>query len=375
MNLIIIIPTYQRPSTLYWSLESVVRQRFSQQNFQKRIYIVNNDQATSANVVETVNRVIQNNPHHEFDHIEVIQGNPNLYLIHNWFDNLRKFTALGDIAIIHGDDDIMLPNTLFFRYKAAKESNKLIFVANSMWSCHFIQSRNGIYIDLLKNPYQSGISFEYCDSTPKDLVDLPIPFISAYTYKISDNFWSLFQTVINWCDVLPFEPKIKYPFVPYFIGLAAHHFSYLAVSQEHIVIRGQLFAIRYFLPPKTVTEYANGGITLLTGLVILNNETLKNNPDFEFIRFNHRKSTLQYIFQSVFRRNGLSISDLRLLYQMSFAQFAIKEFTYPVILKNLRHLSDNILFTLNIKKWVAGFGKETSYEIFWTNWDKNNFLQ
>ena len=296
-------------------------------------------------------------------------------MIHNWFDNLKKFTANGDIAIIHGDDDIMLPYTLFFRYKAALASDKFIFVANSMWSSHFIKSRNGIYIDLIKNPYQTGKSFEYNASNPKDLVDLPIPFISAYTYKVSNHFWALFQQVIDWCDEIPFEPKIRYPFVPYFIGLAAHNLNMLGISQQNIVIRGQLFDLRYLLPPKTVTEYANGGITLLTGLVILNNHTLKNDPDFELIRLNHRRTTLQYIFQSLFRRNGLTINDLKLLYEMSGAQFELKEFTIPVIIKNLRHLLDNLLFTLNIKKWISGFGKETSYEAFWTNWDKSNLLR
>ncbi|MFM7357106.1 MAG: glycosyltransferase family A protein [Sediminibacterium sp.] len=372
MSLVVLIPTFQRPSTLEWSLQSVIAQKFYNKNITKKIYVLNNDTLTANEVEKVVNRVLQNNSKHEFEHIEILQGDQSLYVIQNWFGNLKRITNEGDIAIIHGDDDIMLPNTLMHRYEAAFLSDKCVCIGNSLWSCHFIESQPGFFIDLLSNPYESGSKFTFKSSLADNLVEIPLPFISAYAYKISDKFWSIFSLTIKWSDLLPFEPKIKYPFIPYYVGLTAHHEQQLGITSNNMVIRGQLFKLRRYLPPKTVTEYANGGITLLAGLVFLNNEFLQKNSDFNLIRYRHRKTTLHYFFQSLFKRNGMSLRDLQLLYYMSGAKFLLKEFTAPVLIKNMRHLSDNLFFTLNIGKWIKGFGKVTSPELFWQNWGMNN---
>ena len=43
MSLIILIPTFKRPDTLYWSLKSVISQKFYGNNLSKSIHILNND--------------------------------------------------------------------------------------------------------------------------------------------------------------------------------------------------------------------------------------------------------------------------------------------------------------------------------------------
>ena len=372
MRLIILIPTYQRPSTLIWSLQSVIRQKFANLNFTKKIIILNNDPNYKTQVDQSVNQVVTNYPDHEFDAIEIIQGNTTISTIKGVYDNLKDITEKGDIAIIHGDDDIMLPNSLLFRYNSAIASKQNVFIVNCLWSCFFVKQKAGIFLDAIDNPYEPAKPYQYSLPNSDEVASYALPFISIYTYKISDEFWSIYDLSIQWSDQLPFEPRIKYPFIPFYIGLAAYHTKQLGVANVDMAIRGQLFSERFFLPPLTVTEYANGGIILLTGLAVLNNNTLKNNPDFQLLRKNHREATKNHIFQSFVRRDGLSIAQLFILYRIADPAFNLKEFTTSIILKNFRQLFNNILFTANLKRWFVGWGKETSMQSFWEKWDHNN---
>ena len=375
MSLVILIPTYQRPSTLIWSLQSVIRQKFANSNFTKKIFILNNDPNYKNQVDQSVNQVLENNPHHQFDTIEILQGNTKIPSIKNMYGNLKAVTEIGDIAIIHGDDDIMLPNSLLFRYNSALASDKNIFIVNCLWTCIFVKQKLGVCLDTISNPYERCKPYHHTPATVDDLTSYALPFISIYTYKISEVFWSIFDLAVRWSDQLPYEPKIKYPFVPFYIGLAAYHTKQLGVANVNVAIRGQLFSKRLFLPPLTVTEYANGGIILLTGLAVLSNEDLLHNPDFALIRKNHRESTKKYVFQSFVRRDGLSLAQLMELYRIAGSGFQIREFTVSVILKNCRHLFDNIFYTNNLKRWLVGWGKETSMQEFWEKWDQSNFSE
>jgi glycosyltransferase involved in cell wall biosynthesis len=375
MRLIILIPTYQRPSTLIWSLQSVIRQKFANSNFTKKIIILNNDPDYKTQVDQSVKQVVTNNPDHEFDAIEIIQGNTAISTIKGVYDNLKAITENGDIAIIHGDDDIMLPNSLLFRYNSALASKLNVFIVNCLWSCFFVKQKAEIFLDTIDNPYEPAKPYQYSLPNSDEVASYALPFISIYTYKISDEFWSIYDLAIQWSDQLPFEPRIKYPFIPFYIGLAAYHTNQLGVANVNMAIRGQLFSKRFFLPPLTVTEYANGGIILLTGLAVLNNNTLKNNPDFHLLRKNHREATRNHIFQSFARRDGLSIAQLFSLYRIAEPAFTLKEFTTSIILKNCRQLFNNILFTANLKRWFVGWGKETSIQEFWEKWDQHNAVK
>ena len=375
MRLVILIPTYQRPSTLIWSLQSVIRQKFANSNFTKKIFILNNDPYYKNQVNQSVNQVVKNNPHHEFDMIEIIQGNTTIPAIKNIFGTLKAITEKGDIAIIHGDDDIMLPSSLFFRYNSALACDKNIFTVNCLWTCFFVKQKAGVCLDTINNPYERCKPYQHSPATIDDLTAYPLPFISIYTYKISEAFWTIFDLAVQWSDQLPFEPKIKYPFVPYFIGLAAYHTNQLGVAKVNVVIRGQLFSKRKLLPPLTVTEYANGGIILLTGLAVLKNETLNNNPDFDLLRKNTRESIKEHVFQSFARRDGLSILQLLNLYRIAEPSLSFKDFSTSIILKNFRKLFNNILFTTNLKRWLVGWGKETSMQEFWEKWDQSNSVE
>jgi len=304
--------------------------------------------------------------------IQIIQGDESVVSIKRWFSNIKKFTSDEDIAIIHGDDDIMLPNSLLYRYQEAIKCNKTVFIGSALWSAYFLKSKSGIFIDGLIQPYDSPNTIKFESASGNELLKFPLPFISVYTYKINQKFWTVFDTALSWSDALPYEPKIKYPYVPFYIGLAAQYQNELAVANANLVIRGQLFQLRQLLPPLTVTEYANGGIISLCGLAVLNNETLKRNSDFDSIRNNHRELTKKYVLLSLSRRDGVSLPDLFKLYKLSKAKFRFNEFSITIILMNFRYLFDNIFFTTNLKRWFTGWGNETSFKLFWQNWEKRN---
>lgn len=373
MSLVIMIPTYQRPDALLWSLRSVLEQKIGDIGVCKKLFILNNDKSSKDAVDKTVSTALAQVSNHEFDLVETVQGNTEIPAVKNIYGHFKEFTAEGDIAIIHGDDDIMFPDTLLHRYHGAVASAQFVCLAKFTGSCFFFKNKAGVFLDTVPDPYQPGKEEVYRRAAKEDITGFPLPFISVYIYKTGKTFWSIYDEAISWSDRLPFEPKIKYPFVPFFIGLSAYYRNELSVCDQTNVIRGQLFATRKLLPPLTVTEYANGGIISLTGLAILNNKELKTHPDYNLIRKNFRDSSKNYVLQALSRRDGVSLGKLRTLYQLADTQFSIGEFSFKTVLQNLRNLADNLLFTRNIKRWLTGWGKETSPVVFWENWTKNNY--
>ena len=138
MSLLILIPTFQRLTTLYWSLDSVLKQTLPNDNFYSKILILNNDTSDNYNDVSKVVRsVLKNNPAHNFDLVDIKQGDNSVTPIKNIYGAIKENTINGDIAIIHCDDDIMLPNTLLNRYLVAKTSDFEIIVSKFLESAYF----------------------------------------------------------------------------------------------------------------------------------------------------------------------------------------------------------------------------------------------
>jgi hypothetical protein len=373
LSLVILIPTFKRPATLYWSLKSVLTQKFGEVNFKKSVHILNNDPNTKHEVNITVRNLLEELNGHQFDSVEISQGDVNLPTIKKIYSYLNAITNSNDIAIIHGDDDIMLDNTLLKRYLAALNSDSCVTISKAIGTCYFISNKNGIYIDSILNKIGSkNNKIEYLKAKKTDLTDYSIPFFSVYNYKIGIEFWKIYNQAISWADELPFQPNIKYPFVPFFIGLSAYYNNQLSTSIPEVVIRGQYIKKNIILPPTVITEYANTGIIMLTGLSILRNSSLINKCDYDKIRFEFEKNSNDFLLQTFFKRDGMSLRDLKILFKIAKVNISFINILKNINFTSLRNLFNNIVFdTKYIKKKFIGWGTLTNNVDFW-NLLKNN---
>jgi len=371
MSLLILIPTFQRLTTLYWSLDSVLKQNLPKTDLFSKIIILNND--TSYNfeeVSKVVMSVVRDNPTHNFNLIK--QGDNSLSPIKNIYGTIKENTKNDDVAIIHCDDDIMLPNTLLNRYLTAKTSDFDIIVSKFLESAYFFENDENIYLNLknIRNPEIINLNKAIAD----DLINYSIPFLSIYTYKTSEIFWEIYEQAIFWSDEMPYEPKIKYPFVPFFIGLSAYNKNKLATYNTDVVIRGHLFKRNLFKFPIVVTEYVNAGIILLTGESVLRNIELKKNNDFDNLRLDFKKTVDSFILQTLFKRGGIKFIDLLFLFKTTNRSLSLKTYLININLRSLRNLFNNIIFdTRYIKKYIFGWGIKFNKN----NYSKvypNNFL-
>jgi hypothetical protein len=371
MSLFILIPTFQRLTTLYWSLDSVLKQTLPNNNLFSKILILNNDTSDNfSDVAMVVKSVLKNNPSHNFDLVDVKQGDNSITPIKNMYGAIKENTINGDIAIIHCDDDIMLPNTLLDRYLAAKNSDLEIIVSKFLESAYFFVNDENIYLNL-KNISNSEI-INLNKAIADDLINYSIPFLSIYTYKISETFWDIYAQAIFWSDELPYEPKIKYPFIPFFIGLSAYNKNKLATYNTNVVIRGHLFKRNFFNFPNVVTEYVNAGIILLTGESVLRNLELKKNSDFDNLRFDFKKTVDSFILLTLFKRDGVKFMELLYLFKTTNRVLTLKTFIKNINSKSLRNLFNNIIFdTRYIKKYIFGWGIKFSKNNFSKVYTKN----
>ena len=266
----------------------------------------------------------------------------------------------------------MLPNTLESRYIAAINSNYDIIISKFLESAYFFVNDENIYLNL-KNITISEI-IKLNKAIADDLINYSIPFLSIYTYKTSKTFWEIYEQAIFWSDEMPYEPKIKYPFIPFFIGLSAYNKNKLATYNTDVVIRGHLFKRNFFKFPTVVTEYVNAGIILLTGESVLRNPELNKNIDFDNLRLDFKKTVDAFILQTLFKRGGVKFIELLYLFKTTNRVLSLKTYIINITFKSLRNLFNNIIFdTRYIKKYIFGWGIKFSKNNF-SKLYSNNFL-
>jgi len=368
MSVVVLIPTYQRPETLKWSLKSVLLQDTTKIIDEKlKIVILNND--TGTKVVETaVQETIDDIGKRRFNEISIIHRDPPILGIYNFYNGIFENTSEGDIAILHGDDDIMLQGSLTKRYFIAKESNAAFNICNTSAKVYFFRNDINVYLQKKERKVNSKEMANWSQASKEDLLKYSLPFVSAYCYKIGPEFWYCYEEAKKWAEDLPLEPKIRLPFLPFYMGISAWLNKQLVVIQEDLVLRGQLLESRFFLPPRFVTEYANTGIIMQTGLAVLNNSKLGVLKELDELRIDMRKATAPYLFFSFFKRDGVTLTQLRELYSLTKTNWMSKEYILKTIIENFKSISRNILFLNNLRNRLSGWGQKTEPQKFWSEW-------
>lgn len=372
MAVVVLIPTFQRPETLQWSLQSVLMQDTSkiEHNEELRVVILNNDISTKQLVEDAVNKVLDNVGKGSFKSVLIVHRDISLGVF-NFYKGIAENTCDGDIAFLHGDDDIMLQGSLVKRYIVARESNSAFNIVKAAPRMFFFKNDNNIFVDSLNTVTSTKLSTEpkWQWATKYDLDDYSLPFVSIYCYKIGPEFWACYKQALKWADALSLESKIRHPFLPFYIGLSAFINKQLTVFPDVLVRRGQLLKRRSFFPPRVVTEYANTGIILQTGLAVLNNEELGSVMELDDFRASFRRATAEYLFFSLFKRDGVSLSQLKVLYRLTKLRWWSRELLIRIMFSTGSKIIINVCGLTNLRNRLSGWGHRLSPEDFWALWE------
>lgn len=373
MAVVVIIPTYQRPETLFWSLKSVLLQKFSDNNqSERRIVVLNNDVSTKLQVTEVVDRALSLVGRGVFESVLLFHRDPPISGVENFYRGISEHTRNGDIAFIHGDDDIMCQGSLEKRAGMLESHDAAFLITKSSGRVFFFENQENIFISSEK--HERHISAEESSipqcrlAVKEDLLNYSIPFVSAYGYKIGNEFWNCYREAYRWADALSFEPKIRHPFIPFYMGISAWKNGQLIVCPENMVMRGQLLQSRGVLPPKVVTEYANTGIILLTGLAVLNNSDLSVYQELNDLRRVFSINAAEYIASAFYRRDGVSLEKLFALINLSNLKLNSKDLVLRAVYGNGKRIFAAMLGLSNLRSRIRGWGACTNPEDFWAQW-------
>lgn len=152
------------------------------------------------------------------------------------------------------------------------------------------------------------------------------------------------------------------------MGVSAWINEQLVVIPETLVRRGQLLQSRGLLPPRVVTEYANTGIILQTGLAVLNGEKLGSIAEINGIRNSVRKAAAAHLIFSLFRRDGVSFSQLKDLYRLTKMQWWSRDLLFKIIFSSSSTIIKNVCGLNHLRNRLSGWGHRLSPEEFWILW-------
>lgn len=369
MSVVILLPTFQRPQCLEWSLQSVLSQDTSTipPDQQIRVIIINHD--IEHLTVDAAVRHVEPNPRME---LKVIHSGPPADGFVRSYDEVMAHTAPGDIAMIHGDDDIMVQGSLATRYRATLSSGAAVSVCKWHDGVLFFRDRDEIFLKPSYEPKRASYLPEYRHMEPSDLSDFGLPFLSAYCYRMGDKFSSCYDQALNWGLSLPLDFKVGLLMLPFYLGISAWHKQQLIAIPHALVERGRVFSkYRSFLSPRHVATPANYGIVVLSGMAVLKNVDLCNIAALDDLRSEFEKECFRSMAYAWTRQDDSTTTRPQLNELLRLSGLSLRRARYwKYIASGVVRMGRSSLGLSSLRARLSGWGKPVKREEFWPLWDR-----
>lgn len=236
-GIVILVPTYNRPGPLVWSLLSALRQQVPGTALAARKIVVLNNGTPPGLVERAVEVALLEVGDHPWS-VSVVNREPPLDPQLSWYGGLDEHCADGDVAFLHGDDDLLLPGAAALRASAIVESGA---------SCLLSRSHGGLFFD------GSDAERAYLRPIPKPPIgplawrpltaatcsDFTTAFIGNHCYRAGSALRSAVATGMAWLRTLPLEGVQQLAMLPYFLPIAVADQDLLAGTDASCCIRGQ----------------------------------------------------------------------------------------------------------------------------------------
>lgn len=369
MPIVVLLPTFQRPQCLEWSLQSVLSQDTSAIPPDERIRVIIINHDTEHLAVDAAVRRVKPNPRME---LKVIHSGPPASGFVKSYDELMAHTAHGDIAMIHGDDDIMVQGSLATRYTATLSSGAAVSVCKWHDGILFFRDRDEMFLKPGYEPRRASCLPEWRHVEPSDLSSFGLPFLSAYCYRMGDEFASCCDQALSWGLSLPLDFRVGLLMSPFFLGISAWHKQQLIAIPHTLVQRGRLLSTyRSFLAPRHIATPANYGIVILSAMAVLKNADLCSIAALDDLRSQVEKECFRSLVYAWTRKDDPTTTRSQLSELLRLSGLSLRgarRWTY--IAPGVVQMAKSSLGLSGLRARLSGWGKPVKREEFWPLWDR-----
>jgi len=186
----VVLPTYRRPGPLLWSIVSVLGQSLPAGAASPAMLVIVNNNGPPGEVDAAVANAVKLVPGDAWS-VRVVHRDTPLFPVMNWYESIREFSESGDLVFLHGDDDLMLPETLAQRYAAMAGSDATIQLCGTAGVAYFRASADGAEA-IIRPPLaarRSAAGDGAVEYPPFGEPSRYGPLISCHAYRNSDAFW------------------------------------------------------------------------------------------------------------------------------------------------------------------------------------------
>jgi hypothetical protein len=218
--MLIIVPSYKRTDCLYWVLKSICRCNVSAIAEEKKVVVVNNH-PPSRDIINSIVAKFYNDKTFTW---QALHREKTLPPIDSWYSAVAQFAAEGEVVVLLGDDDLMMPWGLQDRYREIMSARADMSLSDFEERIFFFQNGQKYW---LTNPLpvEDGQKKE---SQPWDFFPVQHPepsFISNHCYRNTPGFRRGLTLAYSWCDAQNWLGKVTrtgmLPFyLPYAIKLS-----------------------------------------------------------------------------------------------------------------------------------------------------------
>lgn len=192
--MLVVVPSYKRFETLRWSLISVFRSGAGIVE-PKRLVLVNNDPGTNSEAEKFLGEVMETESAAKDWETSFIGRVPAMIPALSWFGAIYDIAEDGEIAMIHGDDDICLPGSLAARASAIENSDSSFLVSRHQGRLVFSES-DRFHSPPFPKPQKCKPAKLNHESS--DLANAA--FIGNNTYRFDSNFREVLDTTIRFTE-------------------------------------------------------------------------------------------------------------------------------------------------------------------------------
>jgi len=301
--MIVFLPTYKRPDVFSYVLQSALSSDVTGINERILILVLNNHYSDK----DIIDRILSNTAFHDRFEYNVVHRKEKMVPTESWHLAIFDYAVENEIVCVVGDDDILMPWGLKYRYNNMIESNADMLITDFSQTLFFFENGKKCFFNsaIPKAPKKDIDFFLWDGSPPFNRTS----FVSIHTYRNSIAFRRGLDLAKDWSKAqvcVPYEIATgNTPFyTPY--ALMASGGQVIQCDQKD-VLRGRIFEeIQY-------SDYADGGNTAFYGLLMydtFSNEELHVDIDKFFLMRAHFKRSFIVGVLSILVNNKIPVSLL-----------------------------------------------------------------
>jgi hypothetical protein len=297
-NITVILPTYRRSGPLAWAVTSILRQRFDGAPVRRRRLVVLNNDLNKEPVILAIGNVRKEVGDNGWE-VQLRHREPPVSAIDNMYNGILEFADEGDVVFLHGDDDIMTPNSLALRAKMFARTPELEIL--------LARCSSGMLFSAGDTAQNTRVRFQGLRPEPAveeaerrvglaDLCHIGFILISCQAYRNNARFRAMLARARAFLEQLPGTGSSRQGMLPQFLPVLAARESMVYATETLVCLRGE-FA------EDVIRKRPDSAYWSATGLYLLTATELKDEPALEPMRREYVRQTLRWAIFSLKRED------------------------------------------------------------------------